>query len=232
MVRVEDFDGVDFRASGTMRAWRPAQPLEAGRYRFSGAPNIGPSVETFFVDPELVEPVPEIERADFRVKLDDPDEDEGMSCIGDSDSCDDIDFSQLTIEFSAVDTVAGALIEVTFPRRAASIRVLSGGTQFAESDPTNPDSLRRKVLFFDAFGGLPESIKKTTVCIALIPVGDGGSLGERFDLGCARPNDEDPRVTDTRGCASSEKVDLTWVALALVIVAGRGRRKRAFHKTF
>lgn len=187
---VHALDGlVDFNG---ITAWRPVSPLPRGRYEWFG------SGESFFVDPELDSLASRVTDATFSITLDEPDEDEA-GC--DDSTCRDIDFTKLAITYRAPIEESVVILELT-TGQGDSARFLARAFAIMSSDE---DGLElHKMLVQDRPGGVFPSYKSSRVCVAITPITVAGTLGSRIDLGCARPDDDDPRVTDTRsGCAGA-----------------------------
>ncbi len=215
---IDGFNDVEAAHSGgSLTGWTPSGQLAPGEYHLLGAfGDVGPG-RTFFVDPEVIEPPPQLEDANFRVVIDDPDEDESLSCSGFGSTCDDIDFSSLTIDFNAPDSVAGALIRLEFPGKARSTTRFGGGI-LDSATATSSGTFQRTHLFRND-SSLPASFKTSRVCVTLSPVSNSGAIGTPVDLGCARADDDDPRVVDTRACGASPKSsDIVWVVLSVAIL--------------
>lgn len=204
------FEGLQYPTTSPVTAWRPASPLAAGRYRWFGGWNSGGGETFFFVDPALEDEPPDVQSATFHVTLSEPEGDSGC----DSDSCSDVDFTQLEVKYSASPDTVGALIELTADD--ARLFVFARGSFSPTADPRNPDLELNRVFFWDGTRGFP-SFKKLRVCVTMTAVSPSGTLGERLDLGCAQPGDEGPHLTDERGCTAGQTTDPWMLVLAILL---------------
>ena len=199
-------------------AWRPVLPLPRGRYNWIG------QVDSFFVDPDLDELSSGVTDATFSITLDEPDEDEA-GC--DDSTCRDIDFTNLAVTYRAPIEVSVVLLELSFAQ-GDSARFLARTSVAISSDDSEGLELH-EMLVQDRPGGSLPSYKSERVCVAITPFTLAGALGERIDLGCARPDDDDPRVTDTRsGCAGARHAsDVVPLVLAWLSLGVRKRLRTA-----
>lgn len=221
VVPVPAFDGLQYPTTTPVTAWRPAEPLPAGRYRWAGAWNSGGSDTFFFVDPTLVDTTPVVDRASFHVTLTEPEGDRGC----DSDSCSDVDFTKLEVAYSATPDVVGTLVERTGDETQLFVFAKSSARS-PLVDPKNPELERHSVDFWDGTRGFP-SFKKSSVCVAIAAVSANGTLSERLELGCARPGQEGSHLTDERGCTAGRTTDPWVLILAIVlsrVMTGRPRK--------
>lgn len=197
------------------RAWRPVEPLTEGMYLVNGiaAAHGGTAGMDFFVDPELPLELAPLTGATVHVTLDEPEEG-GCGAIS---SCDDVDFTKLEVFVSEEAEVDFLRLELTNPktgrRRVELVAVSPTGTG------------DRSVLLWNNSNRWPGSFKTTRMCVSATPFTDDGAIGPTADLGCFDPDDDDPRVTDTRGCstAGAEGSMGLWLGL-LVVLRHRGRR--------
>lgn len=219
VVRETAFDGLQYPTTTPITAWRPAEPLPVGRYRWAGAWNSGGSDTFFFVDPTLVDPTPEIKRATFHVTLTEPGGDIGC----DSDSCSDVDFTKLDLDYSTSPDVVGTIVELTGDDARLLVFAKSNGPT-PVVDPKNPTLERHAVSFWDGTRGFP-SFKKAPVCVAITAVSANGTLSERHDLGCARPGHEGAHLSDERGCAAGRTSD-PWVLILSVFFSRLANHRR------
>lgn len=208
----DDFEPELFVGVHKASAWRPAEPLMAGEHRVDGVvTSIGD--DTFFVDPDLVAPPLGLGPVRLSVILHEP---EGEGCFGASDSCGDVDFTRFIIELAPTTAVDDFLLAIENPRTGGR-RVELVQTGFAPHTIFGHDNPDR----------FPGSLKRDRLCFSLTPISEGGTVGQRMDLGCVRPSPDDPRVDDQRGCAGGAHgvSQLTiWLA-ALVVARGRLRRR-------
>lgn len=214
-------DGLFGGTGNRVQAFRPAAPLASGAYLWNGLAASGGGTR-FFVDAEA-EPAPPGERpVTLRLLLDEPDQDEGLGCGGQDSSCDDIDFTRVELELGpAVDgeTPLAQVFEV-------DVRVGSAARESFYVTSFRDGAARETIVLWDERGGLP-SFKSRRTCVTLTPIGPDGAVGDVIDLGCVAPDDDDPRVVDTRGCegGGAARGDLWCACLALVWLLLRARRR-------
>ena len=208
-------DGVFADFSG-VTGWRLVDLLFLGEYRWLGG--LGDDV-TLFVDPTLAPSPPAERRVTLHLRLTEPEEESAGCAGGSSSSCADIDFTMLQLELGLGGGSAEAptiyLLELVAgsgeTRRELLVAPSFGGGE-------------AEILVFDRRGDMP-SFKSVGYCVALTPVGDDAELGLRMDLGCVRPDGDDPRVSDDRGCAGGgARLDPWLWLLALVLAPRRSRR--------
>jgi len=204
-----------------VRAFTPAAPLPAGRYRWLGLDTShGLDGTAFFVDPAAPVTPPAARPVTLRLTLDEPD-DEAGGCGGADSSCDDIDFTRLDLELGAAQDGVTPLAETYL------ITITRGDDEHLFIGRSFTTSGGRGSLFvWDGADGM-RSFRSGRTCVVLTPIGDDGVVGAPVDLGCVSPDDDDPRVVDTRGCAGGgARGDAWWVALALGWTAARAQGTR------
>lgn len=212
------FSEIHGQQSGRIELWRPAQALPSGTYTWMSS--LGAEPVTFFVDAELEPDAPPMREVTLRVTLTEPEEDQGGCSFGGSDSsCDDIDFTRLDVELGPASDLRDAptvfVLEVT----------PDGGEPHRDLvDARFIDAMgRARIGMNDGHDVLP-SFKSRRFCLALTPISDEGVIGARQDLGCFDPDDDDPRVTDDRGCAGAGSALNPVLWLAALLVATRRER--------
>ncbi len=188
----------------TFQAVRPVAPLAAGSYYWAW----DRERPAFFVDPALDDTPEPYTNATFRIVIDRPDGEFGCN----DDSCHDIDFTRLELSFVS-DARARFLLELEDRRSSERL------TLFGSTDP-DPDA-HHEVTLFD--WGTDLALGDRAICVALTPVSDSGTLGERIDLGCSNP-DSGKHIVDKDGCTSARTGDAYAILMALGVLALQRRR--------
>jgi hypothetical protein len=192
---VRDAEFVGFFVNGQLgAAWRPPTPLEAGEYLVLGAltDGGGDPFPTIFVDPTLVDTKPTLGPVELRARLE---EDDGVGCNVNDGDCSGVDGTSLTLDLPVDTEPELFLLEVRNPKTNLRRVELVASPAFA-------GTTARTIFFLNNPQRFPGSLKSDRLCFTLTPISDEGVLGDLVDLGCIRPDDDDPRVNDTRGCST------------------------------